>query len=47
MPAGQGLAASGEPVEAVTIRREQVKDYCAVLADRGRYRSVGATKGRC
>ena len=42
VPAGQGLAASGEPVEAVTIRREQVKDYRAVLADRGRYRSVVA-----
>ena len=29
-------------MEAVTIRRDQVKDYCAVLADRGRYRSVVA-----
>ena len=42
VPAGQGLAASGEPVETVTIRRDQVKDYRAVLADRGRYRSVVA-----
>ena len=42
VPAGQGLAASGEPVTAVTIRREQVKDYRAVLADRGKYRSVVA-----
>ena len=39
VPAGKGLAASGEPVTAVTIRRDQVKDYRAVLADRGRYRS--------
>ena len=42
VPAGQGLAASGEPVTAVTIRRDQVKDYRAVLADRGRYRAVVA-----
>ena len=42
VPAGQGLAASGEPVTAVTIKRDQVKDYRAVLADRGRYRSVVA-----
>ena len=42
VPAGQGLAASGEPVSRVTIQREQVRDYRAVLADRGRYRSVVA-----
>ena len=42
MPAGLGVAASGETVEAVTIRRGQVKDYRAVLADRERYRSVVA-----
>lgn len=42
VPAGHGLAASGELVEAVTIHREQVKDYRAVLADRERYRSVVA-----
>ena len=42
VPAGQGLAASREPVTSVTIRRDQVKEYRAVLADRGRHRSVVA-----
>ena len=42
VPAGQGLAASGEPVEAVTIRRDQVKEYQISLSDRSRYRSVVA-----
>ena len=42
VPAGQGLAGGGEPVSAVTIRRDQVKDYRAILADRGKYRSVEA-----
>ena len=42
VPASHGLAASGEPVSAVTIRRDQARDYRAVLADRGRYRSVVA-----
>ena len=42
VPAGKGLAASGEPVSAVTIQRDQTKDYRATLADRGKYRSVEA-----
>ena len=39
---GQGRSATSGQVAAVAIAREQVSDYRATLADRGRYRSVRA-----